>query len=133
MFRAASQARSLTSPKNMFIPTRNGMGLEGLDCVFFIVTGTWATAVSSDAGTCAVANISLTTVVASASAPKYATAPGAKFVPFNVSVKPGLPTAVLLGLIDVSVGVVLGETAMVKGRVVDTVKSGLNTKTFSIP
>jgi hypothetical protein len=39
----------------------------------------------------------------------------------------------LLGLIDVSVGVVLGETVIVKGSVVETVKSGLKTNTFSTP
>ena len=133
IFRAGSHSRSLTSPKKIFIPTRNGIGLDAFDWVFLAVTGTSATAVKSDAGTCAVSCTSLTTVVGKASVPKYATQPGAKFVPFSVSVNPALPTAVLVGLIFVSVGVVAGFTVMVKGRVFETVLSGFSTNTFSVP
>ena len=66
-------------------------------------------------------------------APKYATQPGAKLVPFNVSVKAGLPTAAFVGLIFVSVGVVAGFTVIVNGRVLETVLSGFRTNTFSVP
>ena len=133
MFRAVSHTRSLTSPKKIFIPTRYGMGLDGLDWVFFAVTGISATAVRDDAGTCAVSWVLLTTVVARAVAPKYATHPGAKLVPFRVSVKPGSPTALFVGLILVSVGVVAGFTVIVNGRVFETVLSGFRTNTFSVP
>jgi hypothetical protein len=51
----------------------------------------------------------------------------------RVNVKPGLPTAVLVGLMNVSVGVVFGETVIVNGRVFETVKSGFSTNTFSTP
>jgi ABC-type dipeptide/oligopeptide/nickel transport system permease subunit len=48
-------------------------------------------------------------------------------------VKPALPTAVLVGLISVSVGVVAGFTVIVNGNVFETVLSGLRTSTFSVP
>ena len=54
-------------------------------------------------------------------------------MPFSVSVKPGLPTATLVGLILVRVGVVAGFTVMVNGSVFDTVLSGFSTKTFAVP
>jgi len=65
--------------------------------------------------------------------PKYAVAPEAKLVPFNVIVNAGPPTAALVGLISVSVGVVAGLAVIVNGNVFDTVLSGLSTTMLSVP
>ena len=97
------------------------------------IAGISATAVREEAGTCAVSCVSLTTVVGKAVAPKNATQPGAKFVPFRVSVKPGSPTALFVGLMLVKVGVVAGFTVMVNGSVFETVLSGFSTNTFAVP
>jgi hypothetical protein len=101
--------------------------------VFFAVTGISAIAVRAEAGTCAVSCVLLTTVVGRAVAPKYATQPVAKFVPFKVRVKPGSPTELFVGLMLVKVGVVAGFTVMVNGSVFEAVLSGFKTNTFSVP
>lgn len=74
------------------MPTRYGTGLDAAELVFLTVIGTWETAVSNDAGTCAVNWVLLTYVVARAVVPKLATAPDAKSVPVKYMVNAGSPT-----------------------------------------
>jgi hypothetical protein len=46
-------------------------------------------------------------------------------------VKLALPTSALLGLMEVRVGLVDGDTVMLKGRMLEMVLSGLSTNTFA--
>jgi len=81
------------------------------------------------AGTSAVILEALTTVVASAVVPQFTFAPETKFVPLTVSVKPGPPAAVELGLRLAIVGG-LGSMVNVAGAVVPP---GVVTVTFAEP
>src|SRR5580692_8539770 len=107
---------------------------------FWIVTGISATAVSNEAGTCAVtcwnavvghgAAAAVGAVVVKAVVPKYATAPFANSDPHSVNVNAGSPTfdrCVPDGLKTVTrVGGVDGEIGIVNGSSFDTVLSGVS-------
>jgi hypothetical protein len=57
-------------------------------------------------------------VVASVEPLKFTTEVGTKFVPFTVSVNPGLPAVVEVGLIEVVVGAGFVRVTVIAGEVV---------------
>ena len=80
------------------------------------------------AGTCAVSWVALTTLVASAVAPHWTTAPVRKPVPVTVRVKAALPATTLGGLNDVMDGAL-----MAKARAFDAEPWGFLTVTLAEP